>query len=297
MNALLAFECAATTRSFSAAARAMGTSQPSVSRHISNLEAHLGCKLFHRHNNKITLTAEGRTLRHAASASFEALRAAVAEISPSRRSGVVTIGCTHGFSHLWIMPRFSSLKSLFNDWEIRIVTSESGEVFDPEEIDFSVQFCDRETLAPQGTRLFDEEVLLVASPEFIARNSPPSGMCRVEWLRQAPLIHLDDGEEKWMSWREWFADHGIVYQPPGDTYFFRNYAFSLQAAAEGKGIALAWKELLGSYQENGWLKVLDYRSRKSAGSYRLVYAEDWGQHPVGAQIVSWFGDEVSKGAS
>ena len=48
MNAILVFESAARLGSFSRAARALGTSQPSVSRHIANLEGHLGCSLFDR---------------------------------------------------------------------------------------------------------------------------------------------------------------------------------------------------------------------------------------------------------
>lgn len=294
MNAVLVFESAARLGSFSRAARALGTSQPSVSRHIANLEGQLGCRLFDRRNNRIALTSPGQLLFAAARDGTDAIFAAMLECRRQEAPKVLTIGCTHGFSHLWIMPRFSRLKALFPEWEIRIVTSESNNAFDPEEIDFSVRYCSEDSNAP-GTPLFKEEVVPVAAPGLRAAWQMLSPRDRSGWLLQQPLIHLDEGEEGWISWREWFADQGLPYSPPPETYFFRNYAFCLQAAAEGKGIALAWRQLLGPYQENGWLESLEAAPLRTKGSYRLVHLPQWGGHEAGRRLIDWFKAETGGG--
>ena len=52
--------------SFSAAAEKMFLSQPSLSRHIANLEQELGIQLFERDKQSVTLTAAGNQCLNAA---------------------------------------------------------------------------------------------------------------------------------------------------------------------------------------------------------------------------------------
>ena len=293
MNAILVFECAGRLGSFSAAARALGTSQPSVSRHISNLEHHVGCRLFARHNNKIALTQTGHSLFEAARKGTDAIYGVISEHRKSIAPNVLTIGCTHGFSHLWLMPRFSRLQAVIKDWEIRVITSENSHRSSPEDVDFLVHYCSGDGAGQSGSDLFAESVILVASPDLLATYKQAKSDDPLNWLRALPLIHLDDGEEGWVSWRDWFADQGIPYSPPADTYFYRNYAFSLQAAAEGKGVALAWHGLLGPYQENGWLQTLDFEPMRTQGRYQLTRSAKWNDPLIGAQVDHWFKDETA----
>ena len=78
---------------------------------------------------------------------------------------------------------------------------------------------------------------------------------------------------------------------------FRNYACTLQAAAEGQGIALAWRGLLGPYLANGWLEELDFPALKTEGSYSVVHRAPWSTSAEGARIISWFREEVAHGDS
>ena len=56
------FAAVAQHGSLSAAARAMGSSQPTLSRHIAQLEADLGLRLFDRDQRGMVLTARGADL-------------------------------------------------------------------------------------------------------------------------------------------------------------------------------------------------------------------------------------------
>src|SRR3712207_2673336 len=51
---------------FSAAARALNASQPSVSRQLADLEARMGARLLHRSPSGVALTEEGRAFLGAA---------------------------------------------------------------------------------------------------------------------------------------------------------------------------------------------------------------------------------------
>jgi DNA-binding transcriptional LysR family regulator len=62
INALRAFAAAAAEGSFSAAARRLGMTQPSVSEHVRSLETHYGLPLFERLGREVRLTAAGERL-------------------------------------------------------------------------------------------------------------------------------------------------------------------------------------------------------------------------------------------
>lgn len=59
---LRAFHAVASTGSFTAAARALHTSQPPITTHVRELEEAYGVELFHRHGRGAELTAVGREL-------------------------------------------------------------------------------------------------------------------------------------------------------------------------------------------------------------------------------------------
>ena len=57
------FEAVARERSFTAAARKLGLSQPAVSQCIADLEKKTGVRLFDRQRGAVTLTPAGETFR------------------------------------------------------------------------------------------------------------------------------------------------------------------------------------------------------------------------------------------
>lgn len=63
LSELKAFDATARCGSMSAAARALGLRQPTVSAHVALLESHFGVELFHRRGRRVELTDFGITLR------------------------------------------------------------------------------------------------------------------------------------------------------------------------------------------------------------------------------------------
>jgi len=95
------------TGGFSAVAREQGGTQPTVSRTIAALEAHLGVRLLNRSSRAVTLTDDGRQFYGLAARALEAV--AEAETGVGRRrglpSGLLRLGTPVAFGRLHVAPR------------------------------------------------------------------------------------------------------------------------------------------------------------------------------------------------
>jgi molybdate transport repressor ModE-like protein len=97
--------------SFSAAARQVGLSQPTVGRYVASLEASLGVRLVVRRKRGIALTPAGermiedvRRMAHAADAASQHGAQDVVEVA-----GVVRISCSETLGTLWLTHRIRPL--------------------------------------------------------------------------------------------------------------------------------------------------------------------------------------------
>ena len=90
--------------SISAAAKHLGVAQPSLSRSIRELEAHLGAPLIERHARGVHLTEMGQSFARRASTAVTELRRGRDEIDQmqGRTSGSVT-ACVSGMSHIALL--------------------------------------------------------------------------------------------------------------------------------------------------------------------------------------------------
>jgi DNA-binding transcriptional LysR family regulator len=109
--------------SFSAAARALQVSQPTVSRRIGQLEKRLGARLFDHRNVGLVLTEPGRGLvdlsrTMEATAHRLALRVKGLNTAPS---GKVTLTTTSGLGSHWLAPKLEVFRDRFPDIEVSLI--------------------------------------------------------------------------------------------------------------------------------------------------------------------------------
>ena len=267
LSHLAAFETAVEEGSFTKAAKRMGTTQPSISRHIAALEGLLEVQLFRRLHHRVELTSAGVELFEAVKLGLGHIRQAAHQISSDRTPNTLSVGCTYGFAHLWLMPRFSALQNLIPDQELRMVTADTHTIFDLQEIDFALRFGKGEWSDGESRRLFGEELFPVCSPEFARNYFGGAQNVTARMLRDAPLIHIREEDYNWMAWDEWLGQLGIPYEPDQSTYFYDNYALTLQAAIEGRGVALAWLNLAEPPLRSGQLVELEGLRVKTDNGY------------------------------
>jgi DNA-binding transcriptional LysR family regulator len=117
------FEEVARTRSFTLAARNLGLSQPSVSRAVAALEAHLGMPLIERQGRTLCLTTAGESTFASAQRMREELDALGSQIGRDRtpRGDYVCFAAEHVASHLLASP-IAALTAAYSLLLPRVVT-------------------------------------------------------------------------------------------------------------------------------------------------------------------------------
>lgn len=264
LSALAAFECAARHCSFTIAAKELSTSQPAVSRHIDNLESHLNCILFERSNNRLKLTKAGQRFYQAVIAGFEEIRNAVVELSAANPVPVFRIACTYDVAHCWLLPRFAALREALDDVDVQVVTSEGLPDFDDVNIGMFIVGGHSPRSHLRQERLLEEEVFPVCSPDFAARHAACLQSGDMQALQDLPLLHLNKENLGWATWSSWFGADGQESQMalPRATYY--NYAFLLEAAIAGEGLALGWTGFVEEPLRTGRL-VMAHKSKVKTG--------------------------------
>ncbi len=108
LSQLKAFDATARLGSMSAAARALGLTQPTVSAHIARLEAHHGLELFFRRGQRITLTDFGRVLHDTTKRIFRAEDDAWALLASARNryQGRLTVCAVGPYNVTPMLKRF-----------------------------------------------------------------------------------------------------------------------------------------------------------------------------------------------
>lgn len=284
LNALLVFEEAGRQNSFTHAGRKLGMAQPSVSRFVANLENHLGATLFERQHNRLRLTASGERLYQAVTSGLDEIRAACAEVESSSEPPVLSVECTHGFAYMWLLPKVQSLMKLLPGWRLRTINTDGEMMPSSEEADLVVRIGDGHWADKESLLLFEEEVFPVCAPDFLRHHDLLQRQIGPLDLIKLPLVCEDLGDRFWMGWVDWFGHFNISFNFADDVHPLYNYALVLQAAMEGKGLALAWEQLAEPHLGNNWLVEVPGMRVKTNQGYYLCYSPS---NPIGELLIQW----------
>lgn len=261
LETLRAFDAAARTGSFSAAAEKLNITHGAVSRQIAKLEGWLGLKVFDRGARGVSLTIEGNRLHLRTTEAFALIASNSDRWVEPRGTAVVRLTSIPSVSGLWLMPRMAALEN--HPSKLRIVLDvdiRQGDLAD-EGIDLSIR-CGRGRIPGRiSVQLFEEYVFPVASPELareIGRGDPAR-------LLEFAVINDSDAS----AWRAWFAAQEMDYRPRPHDRRFEDYNLVLDAAAHGLGVALARPPLTVDQLKSGRIVAVDERSVLSPISYWL----------------------------
>ncbi|MBE1203347.1 LysR family transcriptional regulator [Aminobacter carboxidus] len=261
LETLRAFQAAARSGSFSAAAEKLNMTHGAISRQVAKLEDWLGLRLFERGARGVTLTLEGQRLHLRANEAFLLISDTTDRWVEPRGAAVVRLTSIPSIAGLWLMPRLSELEG--GTPRLRVVLDidiRQADLAD-EGIDLSIR-CGRGKIPGRiSTQMFEEHCFPIASPELAARIGSGSA----ERLLDFPLIHDSDAS----SWRSWFSTHGLDYRPRPQDRRFEDYNLVLSAASHGLGIALARPPLTENQLKAGHLVVVDEHRALNPVSYWL----------------------------
>jgi DNA-binding transcriptional LysR family regulator len=170
-----AFLVVAETGSLSAAARALGLSQPTLGRHIRALEDRAGGALFTRNPRGLTLTERGRSLRPGAAAMRDAARAMelAAAGRDDRAAGPVRLTASVYVSVYILPPILAKLRLTHPEIEIELVPSDASENLLFHEADIALRMYRPEQLEMITRHLGDLPLGFYATPDYLARKGTP----------------------------------------------------------------------------------------------------------------------------
>ena len=261
LDTLRAFEAAARTGSFSAAADGLNLTHGAVSRQVAKLERWLGLRVFLRQARGVALTPEGQRLLQRTQEAFSLIADTADRWSEQRGAAVVRFSATPSVCSLWLMPRWQRLEEGESPLRIVLQIDHRRVDLDEEGIDLAIR-CGRGGAPGRvSVQLFEEWCYPIASPELaraIGEGEP-------QRLLGQPLIHDSDAA----GWRAWFAAHGLDYRPRPQDRRFEDYNLVLDAAACGLGVALARPPLAQSQIEAGRVAMVDPRIALNPVSYWL----------------------------
>lgn len=283
LNALLAFDAAARHNSFTRAAQELCVAQPSVTRHIANLESWMGVPLFHRHGNALSLTEEGDVMATIATAAFDRMELALREVKRLKKHDLV-VGASFGVAHLWVMPRISAMRRA-SGMNINLVTADDYSTFDERSIDFSIRFGHGKFGEQRADLLFEEHCHIIATPAFL--DAHPQFDPRNVLDNFDPKLLLDHGDPHrvgWMDWHTWQTLSGAKCPDISAMQKVESYPTMLDMVCAGEGISIGTLGIEDDLVASGKLLRLGAPVSRPGYGYYLVYHAEQLANPAFARL-------------
>jgi len=175
LNAMAIFVRIVERGSFSAVARELQTSQPTISKILKALEAELGGKLIARSTRQLSLTDEGQRYY----AQCRQILAAVDNAEHSFQSGreqvagSLRIGSSVSFGRLQIASRLPDFLARYPQLEIDLQLNDQNQDLVEEGLDVSLRIGELSDSNLIARRIGDTQRITVASAAYLARRGEP----------------------------------------------------------------------------------------------------------------------------
>ena len=268
LDYLLAFEATVDSGSFSGASKALNISETAISRKVKLLEHHYKLNLFLRSHRSIQISPHGQQLFDDIAPVLDQLRTLSENRFKDMKTNAITLAATNSVAGLWLMPRLPLFNAHNQDLRIKLVSSDSDDECLAEDIHLSILRGDGNWPGYDAQLLFGETIFPVCSPEYFAKHPEISELSN---LAQHSLIGVASTHTEWMNWHTWLSHNGLHVKKLDQTVLFNTYPLSIDAAANGLGVALGWGHLLDHLIDQGKLvrPLGDVSVRTNYGYYLL----------------------------
>jgi LysR family glycine cleavage system transcriptional activator len=238
LNALRAFEAAARRASFSDAAAELHVTPAAISHQIRALEADLGVPLFHRRNRAVELTQSGRLLLPGLSEAFGRIHDAVGQLRIHNDIGALTVSAAPSLTAKWLVLRLHRFRERHPEIDVRISATMELADFGRGDADLAIRYGSGRYPGLHVERLLEDQVFPLCSPALLD-GTPP--LRRPADLRAHALIHDDTAEGRPLApnWAMWLRAAGVDGVDASRGLRFSGAHLALDAAASGRGVALA----------------------------------------------------------
>ncbi len=276
-NRARAFHATAQEGSFSAAARALGVTQPTIGRQIAALEEELGVTLVERVGTGLRLTSAGVDLAEQVKLMADAAARAtlIAAGQATSLEGVVRIAASETIAAHLLPPVLAKLRGEHPGITYEIVASNDASDLRRREADVAIRNFRPRDDALVATKVKDSAAHFYAAPSYVERAGP---FDTADDLARAEIFGFEPGEVM----TKMFAPFGIPVTAENFTLVTANHLVQWQMAKAGLGICMMMEavgeaepgvvrvfEALPSIPVPIW--VVSHRELKTSRRIRVVF--------------------------
>ncbi len=270
LNAIRAFVAIARERSVSKAARALSTTQSSISRHLLVLEDFLGASLFERRGRMSDLSDYGRLFAGAVTEPLETIcftahRMRRRNVGDVNRIVLRTSLATFA-SHI-LVPHLDAFSRDMGGATVDVVTSLAA----PGASDRFDVLLTRDLSITEPSdhwEIYREQLVLVGAPEHL-KNKTGSP------FRSLPILSITSRPDILPTWlRAMGLTSGDIIAGARVEHHY----LALPAVLSGKCLLVAPEIVVGPYVRDSMLKVVD-NTRTPSGMHYRAYALDRSANP------------------
>ena len=281
MRMLLAFDSVVRHLSFSKAAEELNLTASAVSHQIGNLEALLGCALFRRSSQGVSLTPAGTRYHEGLAEALTSIAHAAMSARNEEGIEVLRIHSSPSFASLWLMPRLNAFLESNPNIRLHMTATHTPSDFSREDIDIDIRYGAIRWPGLEVETIFPEEIVPLASPTFLAKRQ----IRTPEDLLGHPLIL---SEFNVVQWQQWFPANKVSSTPSEFSLRFDRTTLALDAATQGLGIALESAQLARRMVESGAVAYVfsDHKGIR-VQAHHVVFPRSHLGRPRVTRFLSW----------
>jgi DNA-binding transcriptional LysR family regulator len=288
--ALRAFDAVARLGGIRKAALELGLDHAVISRHLRALEGWTGTVLLQRGRSGSVLSPEGERYHRQISTAIDLIANATLDLMKANEDHQLKIWCMPGMASKWLLSRLINFEAENAGMTIEVRPTDHQPDFNRHEADIDIRYAPTYGVSidlPPNVRTLElarPAVIPVASKAYLEKSSPIE---TAEDLLSHQLLH----EENFENWSAWLTAHGVdaVADVTGTKLWHAH--LTVEAACQGRGIALANHFLAIDDIGAGRLVEIGGSERPfgklSLGSYLFIARTDrWSSPPI-ARFRHW----------
>jgi len=264
---LRAFEAAARTESFTAAARELNLTQAAISYQVRALEDHLGWELFERLPRGVRLTAMGIAYLAPVRKAFDDLAISTLGLFGAHDKLSISVLAPVSFGSLWLASRLPDFLARYPTIEVRLSATIWGNASPSASIDLEIRYGDGKWNGHNAELLIKQDLVIACSPEFLRRANFNGDVAA---LVQSGIIHIMGHENHWMKLAAalGIAEISAIPGPTVDTTIG-----ALELAASHAGCVVTHPLFIASHLATGRLVIPSAASYLDEQGFHVVTPE------------------------
>ena len=286
INGLTSFIAAAEYQSFTRAAAELSLSQGAVSRHIREVEGHLGIRLFERIRQRVVLTEAGRLYLSYVKKPLAELAAASRTVEAFADGSILSLAVVPALATRWLLPRLAVFQKKNPRITVNVTLRQRAVDFTIESFDAAIAFDPPIWPGTSAHYLMDMDMVPACCPKLLG-GTP---VRRPADIIKFPLLHKMSRPNRWPEWMTQLGVKGD-FAPRGQA--FAQMSKLAEAAMAGLGIAILPRQMFAEEFADRRLEVFPVRLLAAKTSYYLIVPDRRADSDVVQTFAHWLVQEAA----